>query len=154
MILGWSRSLSTTYEMGKPWDKHLRTAHLNCLVSNLLQQHYVQEPCRHFYACTKCYKRKLPCYEHDCPCYERHTPVMSITPLLWVARPCYEHPAPVMIVTSLLWVWRLLWACGAWLLQIAHVQCLSCYGFPSNKLYNWLSESSSGRAAVIVNFDQ
>ena len=35
--------------------------------------------------------------------------------------------APVMSITLLLW------ACGAWLLQITHVRCLSSYGFPSNK---------------------
>ena len=39
------RSLSTTYEMGKPWDKHGRTAHLNRLVSNFLQQRPVLVSC-------------------------------------------------------------------------------------------------------------
>ena len=48
-----SRSVSTTYKMGKPWDKCRRTAHLNRLVSNSLQQHPVQEPHHHFYACTR-----------------------------------------------------------------------------------------------------
>ena len=45
------QGLSTMYEMGKPWDKHRQTAHLNRLVSNSLQQYPVQEPRRHFYAC-------------------------------------------------------------------------------------------------------
>ena len=47
-----SRSLSTTYEKGKPWDKCQQTAHLNHVVSNSLQQRPVEEPGHHFYACT------------------------------------------------------------------------------------------------------
>ena len=47
-----SRSLSTTYEIEKPWDKRRRKAHLNRLVSNSLQQRPDQEPRHHFYTCT------------------------------------------------------------------------------------------------------
>ena len=67
-----------------------------------------------------CYEHKLPCYRCDRPCYEHHAPVKSIMPLLRASHPCCECHA-------------LLWACGAWLLQITHVWCLSSYDFLSNK---------------------
>ena len=49
-----------------------------------------------------------PCYERDRPCYEHHAPVMSVTPLLHM-----------------------------WLCKIACVQCLSSYGFLSNKCISY-----------------
>ena len=75
-----SRSLSTTYEMRKPWDKRRRTTHLDRLVSNSLQQHSVQEPRCHFTYVRMCYERNRPCYEHDRPCYEHHASVTSVMP--------------------------------------------------------------------------
>ena len=66
-----SRSLYTTYEMGKPWDERRQTAHLNHLVFISLQQRPVREPCHHLYACTNVLR-------------------ISITPLLRALRPCYE----------------------------------------------------------------
>ena len=58
--------------------------------------------------------------------YER---VVSVTtPRYERDQPCYEHRALFMSVTPLLR------ACGTWLLQIMHVQCLLSYGFPSNKI--------------------
>ena len=54
------------------------------------------------------------------PCCDHHSPVTSITPLLQASHPCYEHDH----------------SCAAWLHEIACVQCLSSYGFPSsNALY-------------------
>ena len=57
-----SRSLSTTYEMGKPWDKHQRTAH----------HHTPMDRTSHgvFYLWA------------SRPCYEHHAPVISVTLLL------------------------------------------------------------------------
>ena len=128
-----SRSLSTTYEMGKPWDKRQQTPHPNRLVSNSLQQRPVQEPHHHF----------LHMYERVASVTGRvtnvTTPVMSITPLLWASHPSNECHA-------------LLRACGVWLLQITHVWCLSSYGFLSNNLwykYIWLVVTSKAPTSAV-----
>ena len=112
-----SRSLFTTYEMGKPWDKRRRTVHLNRLVSNSLQQLPFQEPRYHFYAGTNLLRAWPAILCASRPCYEHHAPAMSITPLLWTSRPCYERDH----------------SCAAWLHKIARAGCLSSYDFPSNK---------------------
>ena len=80
-----SMSLSTTYNMGEPQDKCQWTAYLNCLVSTSLQQCPVQEPHRHFCACTNMLERNRPCYKYDHLCCGYHTTVISITPLLRVS---------------------------------------------------------------------
>ena len=87
-----SRSLSTTYEIWKPWDKRWRTTHLKHLVSNSLQQHPVQEHRCHFYACTNMLEHSQPWYERDRIYCEDHAPVMTIMPQLWVM-PCYKPVA-------------------------------------------------------------
>ena len=91
---GLFSSLSTMYEMGKlhVWDKRQRTAHLNWLVSNSLQQRPVNEPRCHFYACTNVLSVTSQVMSVTAP-------VMSITPLLRASRPCCEHHTPVTSVT-------------------------------------------------------
>ena len=59
-----SRSLFSTYEMGKPWNKHCLTVHFIRLVSKSLQQCSVQEPRCHFAHVRTFCERNRPCYEH------------------------------------------------------------------------------------------
>ena len=106
-----SRSLSTTYEMGKPWDKRRRTVHLH-------------PPCLQLAPTASCLGDSPPffrMYERDTIVTDHVTsvtaPVMSITPLLWASRSCYERDH----------------SCAAWLHKIARARCLTSYGFPSNK---------------------
>ena len=84
-----SRSLSTLDETRKPWDRCQWTSHLNCPVSNSLQQCPVQESRHHSYACKNMLRVWL-------------TLLRAWLPLLWALHSFFEYHAPVVSVTPLL----------------------------------------------------
>ena len=77
-----SRSLSTMYEMAKPWGQ--RTPHFNCLVPTHFDSILSRNLATIFTHVGTCHECNLQRYKRDCP--------------LWVSGPCYEHHTPVVNV--------------------------------------------------------